>query len=94
VKDEERLNLILGSHAHVPSGAAEREFDFVCENKIRPFVTVLYRNPHIQAVLHYSGVLLYRIERTHPEIFLLIEDMVTRKQIEILEADFMSRCYP
>ena len=94
MKDEERLNLILGSHAHVPSGAAEREFDFVCENKIRPFVTVLYRNPHIQAVLHYSGVLLYRIERTHPEIFLLIEDMVTRKQIEILGGGFYEPMLP
>jgi hypothetical protein len=69
VKESNRINLIIGSHAHVPSGAPESEFEFVYENKIRPFVSNLYRYSNIQAVLHYSGVLLYWVERTHPEFF-------------------------
>ena len=91
---EEKINLILGSHAHVPSGAAESEFEYVYENKMRPFVSNLCRYSKIQAVLHFSGVLLYWVERTHPEFFMLIEDMVSRKQAEILSGGFYEPMFP
>jgi hypothetical protein len=91
---EERISLLLGSHAHVPSGASESEFEYAYENKMRPFVSNLYRYSNIQAVLHYSGVLLYWVERTHPEIFMLIEDMVTRKQVELLGGGFYEPMFP
>ena len=94
MKEEKRLSLILGSHAHVPSGADESEFEYVYEKKMRPFVSNLYRYSKIQAVLHYSGVLLYWAERTHPEFFMLIEDMVTRKQAEILSGGFYEPMFP
>jgi predicted glycosyl hydrolase (DUF1957 family) len=48
----------------------------------------LFKYPQIQAVLHYSGVLLQWIERFHPEMFMLIEDMVSRKQAEMLGGGF------
>ncbi len=91
---EEKMQLILGSHSHVPSGAPESEFQSVYNNKIRPFISTLYRYSNIQAVLHYSGVLLYWIERTYPEIFMLIEDMVGRKQVEILSGGFYEPILP
>ncbi|MDR0323919.1 MAG: DUF1926 domain-containing protein [Treponema sp.] len=85
---EKKISLIIGSHAHVPSGAPESEFEDIYVKKMRPFVSNLYRYSKIQAVLHYSGVFLYWVERTHPEIFMLIEDMVSRKQTEILSGGF------
>ena len=91
---EKKIFLILGSHAHVPSGASEKEFQYVYENKIRPFVSTLYRYSNIQAVLHYSGILLYWVERNHPEFFLLIEDMVARKQADILSGGFYEPMLP
>jgi len=94
VKEKNKIYLIIGSHAHVPSGAPESEFEFVYENKIRPFVSTLYRYSNIQAVLHYSGVLLYWVERTHPEFFMLIEDMITRKQAELLGGGFYEPSFP
>ncbi|MCL2210468.1 MAG: DUF1926 domain-containing protein [Treponema sp.] len=94
MKTVNRINLILGSHAHVPSGAPESEFEFVYETKIRPFVSNLYRYSNIQAVLHYSGVLLYWVERTHPESFMLIEDMLSRKQAEIIGGGFYEPIFP
>jgi hypothetical protein len=94
MKKESKINLILGSHAHVPSGAQDSEFEYVYVNKMRPFITNLYRYPNIQAVLHYSGVLLYWVERTHPEVFMLIEDMVSKKQAEILSGGFYEPMFP
>ena len=94
MKEKNKIYLIIGSHAHVPSGAPESEFEFVYENKIRPFVSNLYRYSNIQAVLHYSGVLLYWVERTHPEFFMLIEDMINRKQTELLGGGFYEPSFP
>ncbi|MDR2597332.1 MAG: DUF1926 domain-containing protein [Treponema sp.] len=92
--NDTKMYMILGSHAHVPSGADEKEYEFVYEKKMRPFITNLYRYSKIKAVLHYSGVLLYWVERTHPELFMLIEDMVTRKQAEILSGGFYEPMFP
>jgi len=94
MKDGTKINLILGSHAHVPSGSPENEFEDAYENKLRPFVCGLYRYPAIQAVLHYSGTLLHWVERNHPEFFMLIEDMVSRKQAEILGGGFYEPMLP
>jgi len=94
VKEEKKIQVIIGSHSHVPLGASESEFEYVYENKMRPFVSNLYRYSNIQAVLHYSGVLLYWVERNHPEFFMLIEDMVNRKQAEILGGGFYEPSFP
>ena len=89
-----KINIILGSHAHVPSGAPDKEFEKAYENKLRPFVCILYKYPKIQAVLHYSGPLLNWIERNHPEFFMLIEDMINRKQVEIIGGGFYEPMFP
>ena len=49
----EGITLVLGSHAHVPSGAFESEFEYIYEKRMRPFVSNLYRYSNINAVLHY-----------------------------------------
>jgi hypothetical protein len=88
------LYLILGSHAHVSCGAAEHEFQEAYEKKLRPFVSGLCKYPRIHAVLHYSGVLLHWVERNHPELFMLMEDLVSRRQVEILGGGFYEPILP
>ena len=88
------IKLILGSHAHVPYGSNNDEFENVYMNLMRPFVTSLYRYPKLQAVLHYSGVLLHWVERSHPELFMLINDMVARKQAEMIGGGFYEPMLP
>jgi hypothetical protein len=88
------IKLILGSHAHVPYGSNNAEFENVYMNHMRPFITSLYRYPRIQAVLHYSGVLLHWVERSHPELFMLINDMIARKQAEMIGGGFYEPMLP
>ena len=90
----QKISLILGSHAHVSYGADAAEFERVYADILRPFVSCLYKYPRIQAVLHYSGVLLHWVERTHQELFMLIEDMVARKQVEMLGGGFYEPILP
>ncbi|MCL1991519.1 MAG: DUF1926 domain-containing protein [Spirochaetes bacterium] len=89
-----RINLIIGSHAHVPPGAAKEEFEAAYDKRLKPFASSLYKHPKINAVLHYSGPLLNWIERTHPEFIMLIEEMVSRKQAEIMGGGFYEPMFP
>lgn len=88
------ISLILGSHNHLPPGAGDDEFERIYERRVKPFIQTLYKFPKIQAVLHYSGVLLHRLERLHPEFFMLIEDLLSRKQVEILGGGFYEPMMP
>ena len=89
-----KMNLILGVSNHIPNGAADEEFEALYNYNIRPLVSALYQFPQINMVFHYSGVLLYWIERNHPEIFVLLEDLLSRKQIELLGGGFYEPMMP
>ncbi|MDR1469169.1 MAG: DUF1925 domain-containing protein [Spirochaetaceae bacterium] len=82
------VSVILGSHCHVPDGLAETEYETAYNERLKPFLSALYRYPRIPAVLHYSGPLLYWVERRRAEFFDLIREMLKRKQIEILSGGF------
>ncbi|MDR1987178.1 MAG: DUF1925 domain-containing protein [Treponema sp.] len=88
------LRFILGSHYHIPYGVGDDEFEAAYKTNLKPFVSTLYKYPTIQATLHYSGVLLYWLEKAHPEFFMLLEDLVSRKQIELLGGGFYEPMMP
>jgi hypothetical protein len=83
-----KTGFIFGSHNHIPYGTGHDEFERIYTDKLKPFISILYQYPHIPAVLHYSGVLLHWIERNHPEFFMIILDLISRKQIELLGGGF------
>jgi len=89
-----KITLVLGSHAHVPYGAETSEFEKVYAGLLRPFISGLCKFPHIQAALHYSGVLLHWVERSHPEMIMSIEEMVNRKQVEMIGGGFYEPMLP
>jgi len=89
-----KLYLMLGASGHLPSGAGEAEFEALYNGRIKPLVQALDKFPRINMVFHYSGVILYWIERRHPEFFMLIEDLLSRKQAEILGGGFYEPLLP
>jgi hypothetical protein len=82
------VNLILVDHSHVPYGVKDEEFEHIYTCKLKPFITTLNKYPAIRGALHYSGILLHWIERAHPEFFMLIEDLISRKQVELIGGGF------
>ena len=79
-----KVNLILGVHNHLPNGTAVDEFESLYNRKIQPLVSALYQFPRINMVFHYSGVMFHWIERRHPELFVLIDDLLSSR-IDILK---------
>ncbi|MDR2617538.1 MAG: alpha-amylase, partial [Treponema sp.] len=89
-----KISIILGSNNHLPSGSGEDEFETLYSMEIKPLISTLYKFPRICMVFHYSGVLLYWIERRHPELFMILEDLLARKQAELLGGGFYEPMMP
>jgi alpha-amylase len=89
-----RIRLIFGTHNSLPIGDFDCVFERVYQRAYKPFLTVLNRHPEFPAVLHYSGILLEWIERNHPELLMLLTDMVKRKQVELLTGGFYDPLLP
>ena len=87
------MNLVLCAYGHLPSGTADEEFENLYNTEIKPLISALDKFPRINMMLHYSGVILYWIERRHPEFFMLIEDLLSRKQMEFLGGGFYNPAF-
>jgi hypothetical protein len=90
----QRLNIVLCASGHLPSGTSEAEFEAFYNTEIKSLILALDKFPQINMVFHYSGVILYWIERRHPEFFMLLEDLLSRKQIEFLGGGFYDPVLP
>ncbi|MDP3177532.1 MAG: hypothetical protein Q8M76_06485, partial [Spirochaetaceae bacterium] len=86
----QKNHVIIGTYNHLPNGAEEFTFEDTYQICWRPFLSVLYRFPEMPACLHYSGTVLRWLELRHPEFIMLLEEMVLRKQIELLGGGFFS----
>ncbi|MBN1243150.1 MAG: DUF1925 domain-containing protein [Spirochaetales bacterium] len=79
-----KIQLLVGSYNHLPPGSSETVLESTYQKSYRPFLSVLYRFPELQATLHYSGSLLVWLERRHPEFIMLLAEMASRKQVELV----------
>ena len=89
-----KIDFVLGSRYHIPISAGDGEVEELYNDKIKPFVMTLYKYPKIQATLYYSGVLLQKLETSHPEFSMIITDLLSRKQIELLGGAFYEPLLP
>jgi 4-alpha-glucanotransferase len=90
----QRSNVIIGAYNLLPEGTEESAFEETYQSCWRPYLSVLYRFPGISAMLHYSGTVLRWLESRHPEFIMLLEEMVLRKQIELLGGGYFGPLMP
>lgn len=88
------ISFILALHNHQPVGNLPEVFSTAFEEAYAPFVEVLYRYPHIKAVLHYSGILLEWIEKNRPSFLSTLREMVERGQVEIMGGSYYEPILP
>ena len=86
--------IILGTYNTMPEGCSDMLFESTYQRSWRPFLSGLYKFQNVAAVLYYSGTVFQWIEEHHPEFILLLEEMVGRKQLEILGGGFFSPLFP
>lgn len=89
-----KIKLIIGAHGHAPFGSSEEDLESAYQAQYKPFIASLYKYPKVPFVLHHSGVLLAWIEQRHPEYFMLLEELINRKQVEIIGGGFYEPMLP
>ena len=76
--------ILLICYNHLPEYTPSSVFEEYYQYCYRPFLSVLNRFPEISVSLYFSGVLFKMLESKHPEFLLLLNDMISKKQVELL----------
>ncbi len=79
---------LLAVHNHQPIGNFSSIFKKAFEDCYRPFLRELHRHPGIKFAAHYSGPLLEYMGEKERECWDILEDMVSRGQVELLSGGF------
>jgi alpha-amylase len=90
----QRSHVIIGAYNLMPEGIEDSALEDTYQFCWRPFLSVLYRFPSIASVLHYSGTVLRWLGSKHPEYIMLLEEMILRKQVELLGGAFFAPLLP
>jgi len=88
-----RVGLVFGAHNHQPNGSHATVMETAYQKSYKPLLSVMNRHPDTAVVLHLFGSLLTWIEESHAEFFMLLDEMVKRKQVELLGGGFL-RAHP
>jgi 4-alpha-glucanotransferase len=89
-----KLRLVFGVFGSKPVGTDPVQLETVYQKTYKPFLTVLYDFPKVRSCLHFSGQLYDWFEDEHPEILMLISEMVKRKQLEIIGGGYYEPIFP
>jgi len=60
----------------------------------KPLLSSLYTSQELSFALFMSGPFLDWIEHAHPEFLMIVEEMISRKQLEVLGGGFYTPYFP
>jgi 4-alpha-glucanotransferase len=80
--------IILGIYSQKPLGTQVEDLEYSLFHCYKPLLTYLYTHEDIKFVLYISIIILEWFENKYPEINMLINDMVKRKQLEMLSGGY------
>ena len=89
-----KVKLIFGTHNSISPITDDKEIENIYQQAYKPFLTTLYNFPEISAVLYYSGPLLEWFEKNHPEFNTVLNEMVEKRQVELLGGGFYEPVLP
>ena len=83
-----KVKLILGTHNSQPLGLSEKGIEEAYQSAYKPFLSLMYSYPTVNLTLYYTGILLKWFQDNHPEFLMLLNEMIKRKQVELLGGGF------
>ncbi|MCK5156851.1 MAG: DUF1926 domain-containing protein [Spirochaetales bacterium] len=83
-----KKKIILGLYSQKPLGTQVEDLEYSLFHCYKPLLTYLYTHSDIKFVLYISVIVLEWFESDYPEINMLINDMVKRKQLELLTGGY------
>jgi 4-alpha-glucanotransferase len=89
-----KLRLVFGVFGSKPVGTDPEQLEAVYQKTYKPFLARLYEYPKIRSCIHFSGQLYEWFEEAHPEILMVIGEMVKRKQLEVIGGGYYEPIFP
>ena len=89
-----KLKLVFGTYNTKSVGTSREQFEKTYQNSYKPFLTVLYKYPRVRAALHFSGNVMEWLEEEHPEFVMLLNELVKKKQVELIGGGYYSPILP
>lgn len=88
------LKLCFGTNCELTPGHEQSEYEAQYQNIYKPLISSLYTLPELPFTLHMSGSLVDWLEHYHAEFFMILNEMISRKQIDILGGGYYAPLFP
>lgn len=69
-------------------------FEDLYTKNYKPLISFIYGKPDLPLTIYISGAFIDWVSRYHEEFFMILEELVQRKQIEVLGGGFHSPLFP
>jgi len=88
------ITLCFGLHGYLSPGIDAEEAERIYQEVYKPLISALYANPALPFSLYLSGSTIDWIEPRHPEFFMILEELVARKQVEAIGGGARAPIFP
>jgi hypothetical protein len=88
------VKLCFGISCNLLPGLDSEAYETQYETIYKPLISTLYTLPELPFTIYISGTLIDWMEQHHTEFFMILEEMFSRKQIEILGGGYYSPLFP
>jgi len=88
------LKVCFGINCTLNPGQDSFEYEKQYQNFYKPLILYLYNLPEFPFTLSMAGSFIEWMERKHPEFFMILNEMIARKQIDILGGGYYSPFFP
>jgi len=88
------LRVCFGVECLVSPEQTPDEYEHEYQSVYKTLISSLYSTPELPFTLYLSGLFLEWIAHAHAEFFMILNELIGRKQIEILGGGYYSPLYP
>lgn len=89
-----KVTVCFGTNCSITPGCDPTLYEQYYDKAYKPLISTLYNLPEVPFTLFMTGSFIEWIEHRHPEFFMILEEMVARKQIDILGGGYYSPLFP
>ena len=82
------MTLVLGAYSQLSSGTPLDVLERALSEVYKPLLTYIYNNPELKVHLYLPGPIYEWFELSHPEMNMLIGDLVKKEQLELLTGSY------
>lgn len=85
------MPLILGAYSQLSPGTPLPVLERALAEVYKPVLTYVYKHPELRMHLYLPGTILEWFEQNHPEMNMLIADLVKKEQIELITGAYQQQ---